>query len=118
MDIGETMNVSNNGSKNQQNEAQEHREGPVARMIEQQTAKIPSDVFLWAAGASIVASLAFEIFGTKRGPTYFFRNRRRAQPALFIGQWAPTLLLLGIYNKIVKVAGSDRVSQGQQGQGT
>ena len=28
---------------------QEHAEGPVARMIEEQTAKLPSDVFLWAA---------------------------------------------------------------------
>jgi hypothetical protein len=25
----------------------------------------------------------------------------------FVGQWAPTLLILGLYNKIVKVAGSD-----------
>ena len=30
----------------------DHTEGVVARTIEQQTAKIPSDVFLWAAGAS------------------------------------------------------------------
>ena len=30
------------------------------------------------------------------------------QVSLFLGQWAPTLLLLGVYNKIVKVAGSDR----------
>ncbi len=28
---------------------EEHREGPVARSIEQQTAKLPSDLFLWAA---------------------------------------------------------------------
>jgi hypothetical protein len=28
-----------------------------------------------------------------------------------VGQWAPTFLLLGIYNKIVKVAGSDRVHE-------
>ena len=27
----------------------EHREGKVARRIEQQTAKIPSDAFLWSA---------------------------------------------------------------------
>ncbi len=26
----------------------------------------------------------------------------------FIGQWAPTLLVLGLYNKLVKVAGHDR----------
>jgi hypothetical protein len=27
--------------------------------------------------------------------------------SVFIGQWAPTLLILGLYNKLVKVAGSD-----------
>jgi hypothetical protein len=35
----------------------EHSEGPVARAIEEQTAKLPSNAFLWAAGASIAASL-------------------------------------------------------------
>lgn len=34
----------------------------------------------------------------------------KAPLAMFVGQWAPTLLLLGVYNKIVKVAGSDRIS--------
>ena len=38
----------------------EHREGPVARTIEQQTAKLPSDTFLWAALGSIGLSLAFQ----------------------------------------------------------
>ena len=28
--------------------------------------------------------------------------------SLFVGQWAPTFLILGLYNKLVKVAGSDR----------
>jgi hypothetical protein len=28
--------------------------------------------------------------------------------ALFVGHWAPTFLLLGIYNKLVKLLGSDR----------
>jgi len=73
-------------------------EGPVARMIEEQTAKLPSDWFLWAAGASIVGSMALGMAGQKHG-------------SLFVGQWAPTFLLLGIYNKIVKVAGSDRHSR-------
>ncbi|MCO6149444.1 hypothetical protein [Flavobacterium sp. NRK1] len=30
--------------------------------------------------------------------------------ALFVGQWAAPFLLLGIYNKIVKVEGSDKKS--------
>ena len=29
------------------------------------------------------------------------------QPSVFVGQWAPTLLILGLYNKLVKQLGSD-----------
>ena len=86
---------------------EEQKEGPVAKAIEEQTAKLPSDLFLWAAGAAIAASLAFELVGQRRS----FFSRRRAPLATFVGQWVPTLLLLGVYNKIVKVAGSDRTSR-------
>jgi hypothetical protein len=77
----------------------EHAEGAVARTIEQQTAKLPSDLFLWAAGGSIVGSLFLQFSGRK-------------EESLFVGQWAPTFLILGLYNKLVKVAGSDQTSQG------
>ena len=86
--------IGKRGSK----EAQRHSEGVVARTIEEQTAKLPSDVFLWAAGASILGSLALQISGRK-------------QVSQFVGQWAPTFLLLGLYNKLVKVAGSDRTAR-------
>jgi hypothetical protein len=33
----------------------------------------------------------------------------RSHDALFVGQWAPTFLILGLYNKIVKTHGSDRL---------
>jgi hypothetical protein len=71
----------------------EHAEGPVARTLEQQTAKLPSDTFLWAALASMGVSLALQLTGNQK-------------TSLFIGQWAPSFLLLGLYNKVVKVAGS------------
>jgi hypothetical protein len=35
-----------------------HREGGVAKAIESQTAKSPSDLFLWAAFGSMAGSLA------------------------------------------------------------
>ena len=73
----------------------EHREGPVARTIEEQTAKLPSDTFLWASVATMAASLALKIIG-------------KNHTALFIGQWAAPFLLFGIYNKIVKVEGHDQ----------
>ncbi len=71
-----------------------HKEGTVAKAIEQQTAKLPSDTFLWLAGGSIVTSLVLKAID-------------RPKDALFVGQWAPTFLILGLYNKLVKVAGSD-----------
>ena len=32
----------------------------------------------------------------------------RNHDALFVGQWAPTFLLLGTYNKLVKLLGHDK----------
>jgi hypothetical protein len=75
----------------------EHREGSVARTIEQQTAKAPSDWFLFAALGSIVASAVLMISDYKE-------NKSKA---LFVGQWAPTFLILGLYNKTVKLHGSE-----------
>jgi hypothetical protein len=69
-------------------------EGKVARKIEEQTAKIPSDVFLWASIGSMLVSLSLKIAG-------------RSKTALFVGQWAPSFLLFGIYNKLVKQLGHD-----------
>jgi len=31
----------------------------------------------------------------------------RKDASVFVGQWAPTLLILGLYNKLVKQLGSD-----------
>ena len=72
----------------------EHREGAVARSIEQQTAQLPSDTFLWAALGSIGASLTLQVLGKR-------------EVGNFVGQWVPTILLFGVYNKLVKLHGSD-----------
>ena len=74
----------------------EHSEGTVARTIEQQTAKLPSDFWLWAAVASMGASLLLQVTGRKH-------------ESLFVANWAAPFLLFGTYNKLVKTAGSDRV---------
>jgi hypothetical protein len=37
-----------------------------------------------------------------------FKISGRKNDALFVGQWVAPFLLLGVYNKLVKVAGSDR----------
>lgn len=72
----------------------EHKEGKVASAIEEQTAKLPSDVFLWAALGSMAISLALQLTTKKKS-------------SLFVGQWAAPFLLLGLYNKIVKLEGHD-----------
>lgn len=111
MDISTAKSEGTGRSREGKNEdPSAQKEGPVARTIEQQTAKLPSDLFLWAAGASIVLSAASQLIGRRRGLLDLIRPAR-APFATFVGMWAPTFLLLGIYNKIVKVAGSDRATQ-------
>jgi hypothetical protein len=72
----------------------QHREGSVAKGIEEQTAKLPSDTFLWASIAAMGVSLTLKLMGKKH-------------TALFVGQWAAPMLLFGVYNKIVKTQGHD-----------
>jgi len=45
-----------------------------------------------------------------------FQLRDQRHLSLFIGQWAAPLLLFGLYNKIVKVAGSDRLADSGNGE--
>jgi hypothetical protein len=90
----ETMDRARQGVATQ--EAHAHSEGFVARTLEEQSAKLPSDVWLWAAFGSMGVSL-------------FLRLTGKNDESLFVGQWAAPFLLLGVYNKLVKVGGSDRV---------
>lgn len=64
-------------------------EGEITSRVEKQTARVPSITFLTLAGASIVGSLGLFIAGRERA-------------AIFVGEWAPTFLILGLYNKLVK----------------
>jgi hypothetical protein len=70
-------------------------EGFLTEEIEKQTAKLPSDLFLFAALASMGLALSLGCL-------------RQKHLALFVGQWAAPFLLLGVYNKIVKIEGHDR----------
>ena len=74
---------------------EEHREGTV-RGASNQTAKLPSDLLLWASFCSIAGSLVLKLNG-------------KNHEALFFGQWAPTFLILGLYNKLVKLHGSEGI---------
>ena len=77
---------------------QERREGKTAKAIEEKTAKIPSDVFLWASVGAMTAALVLQL-------------SRQKHMSLFIGQWAAPFLLFGIYNKLVKQRGHDKTDK-------
>ncbi|MBC7949251.1 MAG: hypothetical protein H7Y42_15300 [Chitinophagaceae bacterium] len=75
-----------------------HTEGKVAKAIEQQTAKLPSDTFLWIAVGTMALSLGLML-------------SKKKHVSLFFGQWAPSILIMGLYNKLVKIEGHDGIDK-------
>jgi hypothetical protein len=57
--------------------------------VEQQTSKIPSLAFMGFAIGAMAASATLVLMGKK-------------QLGNFVGQWAPSILIMGLYNKIAK----------------
>ena len=74
--------------------AGEHSEGTLTKQIESMTSRIPSATFLSLAVASVGLAALFRIFGRK-------------DDAQFVGHWVPTILTLGLYNKLIKLEGSE-----------
>jgi hypothetical protein len=74
------------------------REDEFTARIESQTSRLPSSGYLGAAIASMAGSAILKITGKDNW-------------ALFVGQWAPAFLIMGVYNKLVKQHGSDRYSR-------
>jgi len=72
----------------------EHKEGPVAKAIEEQTAKVPSDIFLWASMGCMAAAAVLQL-------------AKKKHLSLFFGQWVAPILIMGLYDKIVKTHGHD-----------
>ena len=73
---------------------QEYRENEFTKNVETRTARIPSSGYLAAALGSMAISAGLKLAG-------------RGEAALFVGQWAAPLLLMGVYNKLVKQLGSE-----------
>lgn len=71
------------------------KEGEFTKSIERQTAKIPSTGYLSLAVGSMVLSACLAAFSRKKSM------------ANFVGLWAPSFLLIGLYNKLVKLEGSE-----------
>ena len=86
-----TLETSTMGQKN---------EGKTTAMIEAKTSRIPSGTYLALAVGSMIASAAAMLSGKK-------------QLANFIGQWAPSLLVIGLYNKVNKLE-DELLSRGER----
>jgi hypothetical protein len=65
------------------------KEDMITKAIEKQTVKLPSDTFLFAAMAAAAVSLVFKCMNKDKN-------------ASFVGQWVAPILLMGVYNKLVK----------------
>ncbi|HTD55925.1 MAG TPA: hypothetical protein VK670_11125 [Silvibacterium sp.] len=78
----------------------EIEEDQVTSYLERQSAQLPTSFYLGAALASMVASLALKANG-------------KDNLALFIGQWAAPFLVIGTYNKLVKLHGSDQAHRNE-----
>jgi hypothetical protein len=62
--------------------------------IEKTTSRIPTSTYLVLAVGAMAVSAGLQAWNKKH-------------ESMFVGQWAAPLLLLGIYNKLVKQHGSD-----------
>jgi hypothetical protein len=75
----------------------EAQEDQITASIEKYTSQVPSSVYLALALGSMAISVGFQA-------------AKKQHESLFIGQWAAPFLILGIYNKLVKIHGSDAAS--------
>ena len=76
-----------------------HQEGKTTSMVESQTSKVPSLTFLGLALGAMAASAALVASG-------------RRETGIFIGQWAPAILIMGLYNKVAKELSMSRPAHG------
>ncbi len=64
-------------------------EDMLTKAIEKQTVKMPSDLFLFTAMGAAALSLALKCMGNDKNAT-------------FVGQWVAPILIMGVYNKLIK----------------
>jgi hypothetical protein len=80
----------------------EAQEDQITAAIEKFTSQVPSSVYLGLAIGSMAVSVGLQL-------------SKKHHEALFVGQWAAPFLILGIYNKLVKIHGSDGTQGGTSG---
>lgn len=74
-------------------------EDNLTKTIEEYTASIPSSGFLGVAVVAMGVSLLCQVTGQGKWGN-------------FIAQWVPTWLIIGVYNKLVKLEGHDKDDRG------
>ena len=74
-------------------------EDQFTKTVEKYTAAVPSSAYLAVAIGAMGLSLLFQATG-------------RGKWGNFVAQWAPTWLILGLYNKLVKLEGHDHSDRG------
>jgi hypothetical protein len=79
--------------------AQGKTEDQFTKTVEKYTAAVPSSAYLGVAIGAMGLSLLCQMTG-------------RGKWGNFIAQWAPTWLILGLYNKLVKLEGHDQSDRG------
>jgi hypothetical protein len=75
-------------------------EDTFTKTIEKYTATLPSSTYLGIAVGAMAISLACQLGG-------------RGKWGNFIAQWVPTWLIIGVYNKLVKLEGHDQLDNGE-----
>jgi hypothetical protein len=76
-------------------------EDEVTKTLERYTAAVPSSAYLAVAIGAMGASFLFQVAG-------------RGKWGNFVAQWVPTWLIIGLYNKLVKLEGHDRADRDTQ----
>jgi hypothetical protein len=74
-------------------------EGQFTKTVEAYTSSVPSSGYLGVAIGAMVLSLVCQLTG-------------RGKWGNFIAQWVPTWLIIGLYNKMVKLEGHDQWDRG------
>jgi hypothetical protein len=76
-------------------------EDQFTKTIESYTAAVPSSAYLAVAIGAMGLSLACQVAG-------------RGKWGNFIAQWVPSWLIIGLYNKLVKLEGHDKSDRGRE----
>lgn len=74
-------------------------EDSFTKSVEKYTGEIPSSAFLGIAVGAMALSLLLQASGNGKWGN-------------FVAQWAPTWLIIGLYNKLVKLEGHDQYDRG------